>query len=125
MDEMVTKGAETCQCGKPFSTLEAIQGRSADWFRLPGGRELWPGPMAFIVTEHAPWIQQYEFIQEREDRIILRVVSETSPPDQELKSIKSRLQKVLGEGVEFRIDFVPEIIPGPSGKFRIFRSLVR
>jgi phenylacetate-CoA ligase len=125
MADIVTKGSETCQCGLPFSTIRTIQGRIADWFLLPGGRELWPVPMALIIQKHAPWILQSVFIQEREDRIVLKAVTDTNPSLQELEPLRKRIKKVLGTGVNFEIEFVPEIKPGPGGKFWHFRPLFR
>ncbi len=126
LGDIVTKGSETCQCGKPFSTIRAIQGRMLDYFPLPGGRMMHPYE---IIVPHilgaAPWIRQYQLIQEREDRIILRVVPSTTPTTQDLARLEEPVINFLGQDVEFKVVLVPEIQLEPSGKFRISRSLVK
>ena len=125
LGDIVTKGFETCRCGLPFSTIRAIQGRMLDYFPLPGGRMIHPYE---ITVPHilgvAAWIRQYQFTQERVDRVILRVVPLTTPTTQELARLEESVTTVLGQGVEFQVILVPEIQLEPSGKFRVFRSLV-
>jgi phenylacetate-CoA ligase len=126
LGDIVTKGAETCQCGQPFSTIRAIQGRMLDYFPLPGGRVIHPYEITlFIVRNAAPWIRQYQLTQEREDRVILRVVPSTTPTPQELVQLHESVTAVLGQGVEFQVILVPEIQLEPSCKFRVSRSLVK
>ena len=79
----------------------------------------------FIVRNAAPWIRQYQLTQEREDRVILRVVPSTTPTPQELVQLHESVTAVLGQGVEFQVILVPEIQLEPSCKFRISRSLVK
>jgi hypothetical protein len=71
------------------------------------------------------WIRQYQLIQEREDRIALRVVPLVTPTTQELVRLKQSVITVLGQGVEFDVILVPEIQFEPNGKFRVSRSLVK
>ncbi|MGH7799095.1 MAG: phenylacetate--CoA ligase family protein [Thermodesulfobacteriota bacterium] len=125
LGDIVTKGLETCQCGQPFSTIRAIQGRMIDYFPLPGGRVLHPYEiLAILRLDAASWIRQYQLIQEREDRIILKVVPSTTPQPQKIASVEESVTALLGRGVEFQVVLVPEIQLEPSGKFRVLRSLV-
>jgi phenylacetate-CoA ligase len=125
LSDIVTKGFETCRCGQPFSTIRAIQGRMIDYFPLPGGRVIHPYEIVLILVHNASsWIRQYQLIQEREDRVILRVVPSTTPAPQELVQLEESVTAVLGQGVEFQVILVPEIQLEPSGKFRVSRSLV-
>ncbi|MGH7801726.1 MAG: hypothetical protein ACREOW_14055, partial [Thermodesulfobacteriota bacterium] len=105
--------------------IRTIQGRMLDYFPLPGGRMIHPYE---IIVPHilgaAPWIRQYQFTQERVDRVILRVVPLTTPTTQDLARLEESVTTVLGQGVEFQVILVPEIQLEPSGKFRVFRSLV-
>jgi len=126
LGDIVTKGSETCQCGQPFSTIRAIQGRMLDYFPLPDGRVMHPYELVnLIVSDSTPWIRQYQLTQEREDRIILRVVPSITPTREELTRLEESVTKLLGQGVEFKVILVPEIELEPSGKFRVSRSLVR
>ena len=85
-----------------------------------------PYEITLILKRDADsWIRQHQLIQEREDRIILRVVPSNTPPPQEILKLEKSVTTVLGQGVEFRVILVPEIQLEPSGKFRVSRSLVR
>ena len=118
----VTRGPDPCPCGKPFPTLKEISGRAIDYLRLPGGRELFASALAMIVYKHAPWIERYEIVQEREGLVVLRAVPAVPPRPEQLGTLKELSLDRLGAGVEFRIELVRDIRPGPGGKFRIFRT---
>lgn len=126
LGDVVTKGSATCQCGRPFSTLRDIQGRMIDYFPLPSGRVIHPYEIVLLlIQQEDSWIRQYQLIQERTDRIVLRVVPSTPPPQQQLVLLEKEVSTLLGQGVEFHISLVPEIRLEPNGKFRVSRSLVQ
>jgi phenylacetate-CoA ligase len=125
LGDIVTKGSATCPCGQPFSTIREVQGRMSDYFPLPQGRMIHPDEIIGILHSKAPWIREYQLLQEREDLTVLRVVPSVSPSPQELSLMQEPVTKLLGQGVEFRVVLVPEIQLEPSGKFRISRSLVK
>jgi len=124
LGDIVTKGLETCRCGQPFSTIGAIQGRMTDYFSLPGGRLIHPYEISLLFIDTS-WLRQYQMVQEREDRIILRVVPSTTPTPQELNQLEESVTAVLGQEMEFQLILVHEIQLEPSGKFRVLRSLVK
>ena len=125
LGDIVTKGFETCRCGQPFSTIRAIQGRMHDYFPLPDGRLIHPYEIILLFRDVTPWIRQFQLIQERIDRVILRVVPSKTPTPQELVRLEESVKSLLGQGVEFQVILVPEIQLEPSGKFRVSRSLVK
>ncbi len=124
LGDLVTKGAETCPCGQPFSVIRAIQGRMIDYFPLSDGRALHPYEIVSIVIRDAPWIRQYRLLQEREDRIVLQVVPVTTPSAADLALLEDRVAKLVGREVAFVVALVPQIALEPGGKFRVSRSLV-
>jgi phenylacetate-CoA ligase len=126
LTDVVTRGSDQCSCGLPFGTIRAVQGRLIDYFPLPDGRLLHPYEFFDkIIRDRAEWAGQYQFIQERPDLIRLRVAASRMPTPQRLEQIRSDAARLLGDGVEFQFDLVPEIKQEPSGKFRTARSLVR
>lgn len=127
LGDIVTKGANSCPCGQPFSTIRSIQGRMVDYFPLPGGRIIHPFEILYkiLIQDANSWIRQYQLIQEREDRIVFRVVPVIAPDSQEIQRLEKSIAEILGEDVQFRVVLVPEIEVEPSGKFRVSRSLVR
>lgn len=125
LGDEVTAGEETCPCGLPFSTISAVDGRKTDYLVLPGGRELFASAIAYILHDKAPWIERYELVQEREDKVVLRVVSGNFPAQDKIQALKEEIQEQLGPGVNFVLKRVSQIEPGPGGKYRVLRSHVR
>jgi phenylacetate-CoA ligase len=126
LGDIVTKGSEACRCGQPFSTIRAIQGRMIDFFPLPGGRLMHPYEIVELISDkESSLVRQYRLIQERMDRITLRMVPSSTCSPYKLSLLQKSVEALLGKDVEFRIDPVPEIKLEPSGKFRVSRSMVQ
>ena len=125
LGDEATAGEGFCPCGLPFSTNSAVDGRKTDYLVLPGGRELFASAVAYILHDRAPWIEQYEMVQESEDKVVLRVVSAALPAEEKVRSLKEEIQARLGSGVNVRHERVSQIEPGPGGKFRVLLSHIR
>lgn len=123
LGDIVTRGAALCACGKPFSTIRAIQGRMADCFPLPDGRRLHPFELGILIN-NAPWVGKFQFLQERLDRIIMRAVPLAAPSPEAIARVRELAAQQLGPKIEFEIALESDIPLEPSGKFRTFRSLV-
>lgn len=124
LGDVVTRGTAPCACGQPFSTIRSVQGRMVDYLTLPGGRLLHPYRL-ITPGEHRPWVRQLQVFQEREDRVVLRVVPGRRPTPDERAEAEREARAHLGPGVEFELILVSEIPLEPGGKFRYCRSLVR
>ncbi len=125
LGDVVTRGGERCACGQPFSTIRAVQGRMIDYFLLPDGRLLHPYQIvAGLVEDHKLWFRQYQLVQERMNRIILRVVPLAPPTAEQIAQVERLVFPLLGPGVEFRVQVVDDIPLDETGKFRPSRSLV-
>lgn len=126
LGDIATKGLSACHCGKPFSTIRSIQGRMLDYFPLPGGGLMHPYEiLAKVHNVTSPWIRQYQLLQDREDRIVMRVVPIDTFPTNELAEIEKEINRLVGKNTEFYIRLVDKIDFEQSGKFRVSRSLVR
>lgn len=126
LGDVVTRGDVACACGQPFSTIRSIQGRMRDFFVLPGGR--WMHPAEFIDgmrPDAQHWIRQFQFIQDREDRIVMRLVPMPNARPERIAAYERYLAERLGPEVEVRIERVEEIPRGANGKYHVFRSLIR
>lgn len=116
-------GPAPCPCGAPFSTVAAIAGRMTDYLILPDGRRLYARTIDLVIREHAPWIAQFELVQETLRNVVLRAVplsSENFTTD----VIAAKIKMLLGPNVEFRIEVVDAIRPTARGKFAYLRSNV-
>lgn len=126
LGDVVTKGSDSCECGQPFSTIRAIQGRMVDYFPLPDGTQIHPFEIVLVIYQQAlSWVRQYQLVQEREDRILLRVVPFATPKEEQIRRLKESARLLIGNGVEFEVMLVPEIPIEPNGKFRVSRSMVK
>ena len=123
LGDRVKKGPAPCPCGVPFSTLDSILGRMSDYLFLPDGRRLYARAADDIIREHAPWIAQYELEQESVASVVLRAIP-LAANTPETDSLTKRILAVLGPDVDFRVEIVDTIKPGPRGKFAFLRSNV-
>lgn len=124
LEDIVTVGPSSCPCGLPFRTFRFIEAKKQDYFRLPGGSEFYPWAISLLVIDAAPWVQQFELVQERVNRVVMRAEARPKPSPNELERLASDVRLMLGPEMEFVIEVVPEIRPTPGGKFWERRSLV-
>lgn len=125
LGDIVTRGPDRCACGAPFTTLTAIQGRMNDFFPLADGRVLHPYLIGSAVWQPSlEWMHQYQVIQERRDRVLMRIVPLRPPQPADVAELERVIGEVLGPMVELELEFVDDIPEEPNGKFRIYRSLV-
>ncbi len=122
LGDVVTKGSESCRCGKPFSTIRSIQGRMIDYFVLPGNRVVHPYEFGVIKV---PWIREFQMTQNEPDSIVMHVVPFHCPSTAEMETLIRPIVKVVGGDVRFAVNLVDSIPISPSGKFRVYRSMVR
>ncbi|NLW49754.1 MAG: phenylacetate--CoA ligase family protein [Candidatus Brocadiaceae bacterium] len=124
LGDVVTKGADVCACGLPYSTIGDVQGRLLDQFLLPDGRLLHPYDIARVLLETTDWIWSHQIVQERRDRIVLYAVPRGRPSPDAVRGLERRTATLLGPEVEFGVVLVDRLPPAPSGKLQYARSLV-
>jgi phenylacetate-CoA ligase len=124
LEDIVTLGPASCPCGRPFRTFRFIEAKKQDYFTLPGGREFYPWVISLLLIDLAPWIMQFQLVQERVDKVVMRAEVSGQPSPEELRLVREQVLPLLGPGVEFSVEIVPEIPATPGGKFWIRRSLV-
>jgi phenylacetate-CoA ligase len=125
LGDIVTRGDERCGCGRPFSTIRDIQGRAIDSFTLPDGRVIHPYQiLTSLIADADTWIRQYQLLQERRDRIVLRVIPLGDLVSDQVARVEQSVLRLLGPGVEFRIQLLDHLPLDPTGKFSPARSLV-
>jgi phenylacetate-CoA ligase len=124
LGDLVTQGDALCGCGQPFATIRAVQGRMFDYFPLPDGRAVHPYEIIAILGETAPWIREFQLVQERMDLVRLRLVPSESPSAARLAGLEHAIAAFLGRDVTVRVEAVDEIRLEPNAKLRVCRSLV-
>lgn len=125
LGDAAIRGDQGCACGQPFSTIRSIQGRMIDYFPLPDGRMIHPYQiLSSFISGGDSWIRQYQLLQERRDRIVLRVLPVQVPEPQYIARLEQSVRPLLGPGVEFQVQLVDALPLEHTGKFRPSRSLV-
>ena len=125
LGDLATRGPTPCPCGQPFATLQAVEGRMVDFFRLPGGRWLHPYRLIENVdSDGVEWIRHYRLVQEREDLIVFNVVPTPNATPERLERFRRYAQAAVGPGVEVAVRFVDALDIAPGAKFRPAYSLV-
>jgi len=109
----VTRGPTRCACGAACSTLAAVHGRTFDCFELPQGRAVHPYRLATDLVRSAPWLRQFQIVQERTDRIRLRVatLSDRDPPAGWATAVQRLFGAALGEDVSVETEVIDRIPP--------------
>lgn len=125
LDDVAVMAKGDCPCGRRSALLEQVLGKEQDYFWLPGEVEFNPWTISGLWMSRAPWILQFELVQEEPASIVLRVVPSSPPPQADVSALTEETRKILGPRVDFRLKLVEDIKPDAGGKFRIHRSLVR
>jgi phenylacetate-CoA ligase len=126
LGDIATRGEYHPNCSQPFSSIRSIQGRMIDYFPLPDGRVIHPYQiLSSFIGGGDGWIRQYQLLQEREDRIVLRVQPARAPDSECVAALERSVLSLLGPRVDFLVQLVDDIPLEESGKFRPSRSLVR
>jgi len=119
MGDVVVKGPEACPCGQPFPTIRKIEGHVREYFLLPDGRRVHPLEIVLrVITENAPWLNQFQMVQETETCFVLRLAPFRPPTDQELDVIRKLVTARLGRGAMLRVELVDHVPFEASGKFK-------
>jgi phenylacetate-CoA ligase len=116
-------GTEPCPCGRGLPLLKKVEGRQTDFLVATDGHILHALAVIYILREMAT-VKEFQVIQERLDRIVVRVVPEASFSKGDESSIVRKVRHLLGDNVEVVVDLTTEIPRLPSGKFRYVTSHV-
>lgn len=114
---------EHCRCGRPYPLLGALEGRTTDTLFSPDGNRI-HGLGAMYVIRVLEGVERFQVIQEKIDGVrVLLVVQKTADRAAIERSVKTGLEKVLGERSNVTVEFVDEIAVLASGKMRSIVNL--
>jgi phenylacetate-CoA ligase len=116
-----------CPCGRNGQWLQRITGRLTDDFRTRAGR-LVPG-IYFVhmigVALNTGTIKKFQVIQEDYEHLHLFLVKRDPEVEVNLPAIRAAFELAMGAGLQLDVDYVEDIPPGPSGKYRYTISRVQ
>jgi phenylacetate-CoA ligase len=108
---------EVCACGRGLPLLKEIQGRATDFIVAQDGTVL-HGLALIYVLRDLPGIKEFKIIQESLERTRVQVVKDEGYGQECEAAIKEAFKQRLGQDVQIDIEYLPEIEPEKSGKFR-------
>jgi phenylacetate-CoA ligase len=104
-----------CACGRAMPVLGEVEGRVNDVVVCPDGRRV--GRLTSVARE-LPGIGAMQFVQDRPDRVIARVVAEgILEPDVSVE-IERRLADRLGAGIQIDVEQADSLERTERGKVR-------
>ncbi len=122
--DVAQPGAGRCNCGRGFSTMAKIRGRTTDFVVTPDGR--WQHALSIIyVVRDIEGVAEFKIIQEDVDDVrVLLKVHENLYPDNGNERIVRGFKKRMGDEVRVTVEMVTEIPRDASGKYRYVVSKV-
>ena len=110
-----------CPCGSPFPLMEMGMCRHNDMIRAPNGRSVHPSyfnRLLYGMTQ----IEQYRFVQEAPDRIVLELVTALPLDGGVAAELERSIRHDVDPAMHFAIDYVDAIERTASGKHRFVIS---
>jgi hypothetical protein len=76
------------------------------------------------LLAEAPWLRRYQIVQDRADRVLVKIVPLTHPGAEAVAAVARRLATALQGQLAVEVELVEDIPLEPSGKYRPYYSLV-
>ncbi len=107
-----------CPCGRGFIRLNNVYGRIIDIFINSKG-ELVYGDYFTHLFYFRENVKQFQVIQEKLDKIIIKIVSNNNKPLKSsiIEDIEEKIKIVMGENCRVIFEYVDYINPSRSGKY--------
>lgn len=112
---------DTCDCGWQFPLVDWIDGRTSDYVYSRQTGRINLGNLS-NSTKDVQGILCFQVVQDREDEIEVRVVSDSRFDDEQASRFTDALRQRTGDGMRIRIERVDQIPRERSGKFRIVKN---
>jgi len=118
---------DPCPCGITLPLLNRVEGRSMDWVIAPDGRRVSPFRIMLVTLlgeDVGPTLRRYRVIQRARDDFLIEVAWANGRRQDVVDRIEPAYSWTLGAPVRVECVDVPEILLGPSEKFRQVISLM-
>lgn len=124
INDCVIQAPKPCSCGRPFTLVKRVVGRTVDNFRLPSGSVLPGVALTNRVLQVCPALAKTQIIQERLDGFRIRYVRGPNFSPEDLQMLRANLGKFIADQVQWTFEEVPDIPRERSGKTRFCISLL-
>ncbi len=115
----VEEASEACGCGRTLPALAKVEGRLDDLIITPDGRRI--GRLDAVFRGSVP-LRGAQVVQDREDRVIVRLVPTEGWNSRWCNEVEGRLRDRLGPAMKIEIEIVRELERESSGKLRVIIS---
>lgn len=119
-----------CTCGRAWPLLKEVTGRVTDIIVTKDGT-LIHGSLFTVVHFFQDWIRKYQVIQEDYDliRILIVPYEKVNNPaktyEKEIGMLTEKIRLAMDRGCHIKYEFVNDIAPTSSGKYRYIISKVK
>lgn len=100
-------------------TLASLEGRVSDAVTATDGALVTVGAVDRAIAAASPALVAYALIQRGPGDYRLEVLPRDDLESSQLSRVRDALLALLGAGARLRLERRPELLPGPSGKFRL------
>jgi len=126
LGDIATWAKDKCVCGRNWPLIKTISGRVHETVTLPSGRRVSSVGLEVLIRK-INGVKQFQIVQRTRNDIIVRVVVHKNFEEKEKRHIEkqiiSKIQTaLLKEELDIRVEYVPRILPQPSGKTPYFVS---
>ena len=114
---------DVCGCGRGYKLLKELVGRSVDVLVTPEGKNVHGWFFLYIFWEYCQGIKEYQVVQEKLDKIVIKIVPEENFDETQLDKIREIVRK-KSEGWNIEFKFVDEIERTGAGKYKFIISKI-
>ena len=118
--DIAVRGAKSCSCGSPLSSLLEIRGRTIDIFTLPTGRRIHPWELLNVLRPYLAWVKQFQIHQITPDTIDFNVLPARPPESGQVDALETAARQVLRGEAVFRLRLVDFVNANSAGKSQPF-----
>jgi phenylacetate-CoA ligase len=108
---------DVCGCGRGYKLLKELVGRSVDVFVTPEGKNVHGWFFLYIFWEYCKGVKEYQVVQEKLDKIVIKIVPEDDFDEGQLDKIREIIRE-RSEGWNVEFEFVDEIERTGAGKYK-------
>jgi phenylacetate-coenzyme A ligase PaaK-like adenylate-forming protein len=118
VEDVGVYSARQCECGRQLPILERLEGRVADFLKLPEGGQVAGISLVERTLTKVPGIEQMQLVQNRLEEVIIYRVKGRDFSDRTDPMLIEAMREVFNENVKLSIRDVLNIPQEPSGKYR-------
>lgn len=118
--DLVEMGSGVCPCGRTLITLKKVLGRVGDLFETEDGHVLDPNFWCLAFRDGRPScdVEKFQVVYKSPDSIRFRIVPGASYSAETEACLRQFLERNLPCRMQFEFEYVRNIPPDPSGKYR-------